>query len=297
MTNTVEPRIIDAHVHLWDAPSEKYPYAAGFEAVTPWLPTFTPEQHFAYSGQVGKVRMNLVQMTWYGLDHSYILDLIASDPETFVGTGIVAAVTDISLAEPAKQMVALSKRGCYAFRQREWSTGPLSGNSGRWMDYDGYDQMYQAGADNNLALSYLMGQDGLPEVDRMCTKYPETPIILDHVSGCRIKKGVFPEEALERLCAMSKHKRLMIKLGPFQALTDAGSPYLDLLPMIRRLTDAFGPERIMWESDSGGPVQMPDPHVDFPAAIALIRDHTDFLSEGDKDQILRKTAEDFFFNR
>ena len=297
MSEAGEHRIIDAHVHLWDAPSEKYPYASGFGTSNPWLPTFTPEEHFAYSGQVGKVRLNLVQMTWYGLDHSYILDLIASDPETFVGTGIVPAVTDISLAQPDKQMLALAERGCYAFRQRDGSTGPLVGDSGHWMDHEGYDRMYQAGAENNLALSYLMGPDGLPEVDRMCRKYPGTPVIIDHVCGSWIKKGVFPTEQLERLCAMAKHRRLMLKLGPFQALTDAGAPYLDLLPMIRRLADAFGPERLMWESDSGGPVWMPDPQVDFPAAIAVIRDHADFLSEGDKDQILWKTAEDFFFNR
>jgi hypothetical protein len=53
----------------------------------------------------------------------------------------------------------------------------------------------------------------------------------------------------------------------------------------------------MWESDSGGPVAMQDPHNDFAASISLIRDHADFLSPRDKEQILVKTAEDFFFNR
>ena len=53
----------------------------------------------------------------------------------------------------------------------------------------------------------------------------------------------------------------------------------------------------MWESDSGGPVWMQDPASDFAASIALIRDHAEFLSAGDKEQILFKTAADFFFNR
>ena len=53
----------------------------------------------------------------------------------------------------------------------------------------------------------------------------------------------------------------------------------------------------MWESDSGGPVRMKNPANDFAAAIALIRDHADFLSPSDKEQILVKTAENFFFNR
>ena len=59
--------------------------------------------------------MNLVQMTWYGLDHSYIADLIAQDPQTFVGTGMVSAVSDVRLPDPDKAMVALAARGIYAF--------------------------------------------------------------------------------------------------------------------------------------------------------------------------------------
>ena len=142
-----------------------------------------------------------------------------------------------------------------------------------------------------------MGTDDLPALDRMCTRYPETPVILDHVCGARIREGVFPEEQVEKLCGMAQHKRVMVKLGPFQALGDGKAPYLDLLPLIERVVDAFGPERCMWESDSGGPVVMNDPQTDYPAAIALIRDHAEFLSNSDKEQILFKTAEDFFFKR
>ncbi|MXZ34319.1 MAG: amidohydrolase, partial [Acidobacteria bacterium] len=38
------------------------------------------------------------------------------------------------------------------------------------------------------------------------------------------------------------------------------------------------------------------PHGIEPA-VALIRDHADFLSPADKEQILIKTADDFFFKR
>ena len=53
----------------------------------------------------------------------------------------------------------------------------------------------------------------------------------------------------------------------------------------------------MWESDSGGPIEMDNPIVDYPASIDIIRKHADFLSESDKDYLLFKTAENFFFNR
>ncbi|MAG37105.1 MAG: amidohydrolase [Dehalococcoidia bacterium] len=297
MSAVPQGRIVDAHIHVWSADTDSYPLAPGFDETDLWLPSFTPEDHAQYSQVVGSVRMNLVQMTWYGLDHSYIVDLIARDPQTFVGTGIVSAVSDVKLPDPDKAMVALADRGIYAFRVRGGQSQPPLGDSSRWLDRPGYEQMFAAGAEHNLALSFLMSVGDIPELDRMCRRFPETPVIIDHVCGIRIRDGIFPEADVRALCALARHKRVMVKLGPFQALGDGKAPYLDLLPLIRRVVDAFGPERCMWESDSGGPIPMAEPRRDYPAAIALIRDHADFLSATDKEAILVTTAERFFFQR
>jgi predicted TIM-barrel fold metal-dependent hydrolase len=273
--------------------------APGFYKGDLWLPSFTAEEFLQQCGSAGVGRANLIQMTWYGLDHSYIEDLIAADPGRFVGTGIVPAVTDVALPSPDKTMLELSRRGIYAFRVRGRSRGPKLGTGERWMDHPGYDKMFRAGAEHNLALSFLMWPDDLPELDRMCRLHPETPVIIDHL--CLIgTKGVFPEEQINALCAMATHRRVMVKVGAFYAFGSRKPPYLDLLPLIRRVVDAFGPERCMWESDSplvrpGSPVK--DPSCDCAAAVALIRDHADFLSSTDREQILIRTAEDFFFNR
>jgi predicted TIM-barrel fold metal-dependent hydrolase len=292
-------RIVDAHIHVWSPDFDTYPLAPGFTPEDLWLPSFTPDDHRAYSHACGKVRFNLVQMTWYGLDHRYILDLIAADPTTYVGTGIVPGVADVSLADPGKTMLALAEGGIRAFRVRGGKTGrPTAfGRIGRWLDYPGYDSMFKAGAEHDLALSFLMGVDDLPDLIRMCRRFPETPVILDHLCGVRIRNGIWPEQSIRALCRMARYPRVMVKLGPFQALGGGKAPYLDLLPLIERVVDAFGPERIMWESDSGGPVVMQDPHTHFAACLALIRDHAEFLSPADKESILVKTAESFFFNR
>ena len=94
----------------------------------------------------------------------------------------------------------------------------------------------------------------------------------------------------------------MIKIGAFYG-RGRTPPYLSLLPLIKRIVDAFGPERCMWESDAPFPPDRPSRHPlpevphGIEPAVALIRDHADFLSQSDKHQILTKTAEDFFFNR
>ena len=285
--------IVDAHVHVWTSDTEKYPLAAGFRKEDLWFPSFSIEELFTLYRPAGIRRANLIQMTWYGVDHSYILDAIASSPKQFVGTGIVPAVTDVSLASPDRTMVALAKGGIYAFRIRGRSTRPPLGDGLQWMDHPGFEKMFSAGAEHNLALSFLMTPDDLPELDRMCSRHPECPVIIDHF--CLIgRKGEFIDSEVQALLRMARHKRVMIKIGAFYALGAEKPPYLDMLPLIERVVEAFGPERCMWESDA--PLQAKAPHS-FEAAVSVIRDRSSFLSKADRDQILVKTAEDFFFNR
>ena len=122
-----EHRIVDAHVHIWSSDTKRFPLADGFRPEDLWVPSFSAERLLEEAHRSGVGRINLIQMTWYGLDHSYILDVIANDPEHFVGTGIIPAVTDVSLAGPDRTMVSLSKKGVYAFRVRGGSTRPSSG--------------------------------------------------------------------------------------------------------------------------------------------------------------------------
>ena len=242
------------------------------------------------------MRINLVQMTWYGLDHRYIIDLIESAPDTFVGTGIVSAVSDVSLPRPDRAMRDLAKCGIYAFRVRGGGAQPQWGQSDRWLEQEGYERMFAAGAEDNLALSFLMGPREIPELDRMCERFPETPVIVDHFAGVRVRDGQIDAGEMAALCGLARHPRVMVKLGPLHGVGDRRAPFLDTRELIRPVIEAFGAERCMWESDSGGPLGMEDPQQDFPATIDVIAE-ADFLSAEQKQLILSGTATRFFFER
>ncbi|MCX7388667.1 MAG: amidohydrolase family protein [Planctomycetales bacterium] len=87
------------------------------------------------------------------------------------------------------------------------------------------------------------------------------------------------------------------KAGPHQDLCvlriqKTQPPYLDLVPMIKRLFDAFGPDRLMWASDC--PYQLTAPST-YAAPIAIVRHRLDFVSADDRRKLLRTTAESKFF--
>ena len=117
--------------------------------------------------------------------------------------------------------------------------------------------------------------------------------MLAQVWGARIGiGGQFPETDLDNLCQLARHRNVYVKVSAFSALGGKKAPYLDLAPMIRRVLGAFGPERLMWATD--GPWQMMNGHK-YRDSIDLIRTRLDFLTDNDRQWLLRKTAEKVFF--
>ncbi|MDM8004867.1 MAG: amidohydrolase family protein [Phycisphaerae bacterium] len=277
------PGWIDAHVHVWTDDVSHYPLAPGFTKSQLQPPTFTPEELFAHCEPCGVRRINLIQMSYYGCDNRYMLDVMEQYPGRFAGTAIV----DLTARDVGDQMRRLKSHGVRAFRIYP---GLVKRPPAEWLRPDGCDEMFKVGAESDLAMSCLIDPDALPELDRMCRRYPDTPVIIDHL--CRIGiSGQIDQSQVDALCRMSRHKRVMVKVGAFYALGRKKPPYHDLLPLIRQVVGAFGPQRCMWETDC--PFQIV--HGTYEASLALIRDRCDFLSRSDREQILRKTAETFFF--
>ncbi len=280
---------IDAHVHVWTDDTIHYPLATGHKPEDMKPRRFTPEDLFKHTKPVGVDRINLIQMSFYGFDNRYMLDMMTLHKGVFSGT----AVIDPSADKPDRLMGELAKKGVRAFRiypGLERSIKPNVGKGEGWLKAAGYEQMFAAGAKNHQAMSCLIGPDALPELERMCRKYPSTPVIVDHL--CRIgTDGTIRDKDVTALCDMAKHKNVMVKVGAFYALGEKKPPYTDLAPLIQKVVKAFGVQRCMWESDC--PFQVVEQK--YQDSIDLVRKRLDFLSAEDKDWLLRRTAEKFFF--
>ena len=274
---------IDAHSHIWTPDTERYPLAPGFRRALMDPPSFTPEQLFQNAAPVGVNRVVLIQMSFYGYDNRYLLEAIAKTPERFRGVAVIHQDLD----NIAAAMCELKQQGVRGFR-----IYPKDRPVERWLSFENMRKMWACGAQENLAMCCLMDPDGLPEVERMCREFPDTPVVIDHL--CRIGvTGDIREADVKALCDAARHKNLSIKVSGFYALGQKKPPYLDLIPVIRRLYDAFGPQRLMWASDS--PFQTINGHS-YKASIELVQAKLDFLKPADLEWLLWKTAERVFFH-
>jgi len=273
---------IDAHVHVWTNDFARYPLDEGFQVAQMRVPRFLPEDILSLSKPSGVNRIVLIQMSYYRFDNSYMLDVIRAHPSVFRGIAIV----DWNADHPGERMRDLARQGVRGFRISPGGRAP-----DLWLQNRGLHEIFATGTAENLAMCPLIDPLALPALNQQCEKYPDTPVIVDHLSRVG-GNGTILNTDIDQLCKLARHPRVKVKLSAFYALGAKKPPHLDLVPLIRRVYDAFGPQRLMWASDC--PFQtLAESYED---SISLIRDRLDFLSSTDKDWILRRTAEEFFFS-
>lgn len=274
---------IDAHVHVWTPDVAKYPLADGFEVSQMKPASFTAEELFAHTQPNGVGRIVLIQMSYYRYDNRYMLDTMERFPGVFSGVAIV----DDSAADPGSTMRDLAAKGVRGFRINPGRTAVDA-----WIGSAGMAKMWETAADEGLAICPLIGPEALPTIGRMCERFPKTRVVIDHFARIGAD-GTIRGEQLDALARLADHPHVHVKTSAFYALGKKQPPYTDLAPMIRRMRDAFGAERLMWASDC--PYQVGPGH-NYADAIRLVREGLDFLTPDERRAILHDTAERVFFS-
>ena len=270
--------MIDAHIHVWTDDQSRYHRLPSSPDYPPRR--FTPDHFLQEVIPHGVRRAVLIQMSFYGFDNSYMLDAMRSHPGVFAG---VAQIDPVS-AELRSRIQSLKIQGVRGFR----IVGIHTAQS--WPDDPAMRQLWKHAAEESMAICPLINPDAIPVVDRMCELYPDTRVVIDHFARIGAT-GSIAEEDVQALCSLARHQNVFVKLSAFYALGRKTAPYHDLIPLIRRVFDAFGPSRLMWGSDS--PFQVENPHT-YSASISLISD-LDFATPAEKELLLRGTADSVFF--
>jgi predicted TIM-barrel fold metal-dependent hydrolase len=273
---------VDAHSHVWSPDVERWPLAKGQTKADLAPRSFTPEELFKLAEPERVGRVVLIQHSVYHLfDNSYLIDCAARLPGRFSLVGMI----DDRQPGAGEKLRELLPKGVRGLR----ITPRVSGE--KWLEGSGMEALWKTGGETGQAMCCLIDPSHLPGVAAMCGRHSETPVVIDHFARVGAD-GTIREADVASLCGLAKYKHVSVKLSAYYALGKKQPPYEDLIPLIRRVIDAFGVERCMWASDA--PYQVGPGHT-YAASISLIRDRLTGLSAGDKEWLLTKTAERVFF--
>ncbi len=273
---------IDAHSHIWTTDLKKYPLRNNQPVDVLAPESFTDDELMAIAQPEGVGRVVLIQHhPYHGFDNSYLIDTWKKHPKRF---RIVGQIDD---SKPGVDplMREMLKTGVTGFR-----IGPRE-DQPKWLASEGMQLMWKTAAETRQSMCCLINPDNLPELDEMCKKFPDTPVVIDHFARIG-EDGQIRESHVDRLCNLAKHKTIVVKISAYYAFGKKTPPHDEMVPMIKRLCETYGPNRLMWASDC--PYQVSGLNT-YASSISLIRDHIDFVTAEERRMLLRTTAESTFF--
>lgn len=274
---------IDAHVHVWTPDFERYPISKNFSKKSVNPPSYSPDDLAESQKGTGVKRTVLIQMSFYEFDNSYMLDVINAEPKRFSGVAIVDETQD----NVAQKMKGLAERGVRGFRLYAFPDRVKT-----WDTSEGIQTMWRTGAAENLAMCCLTDPASLGMIHKICSQHPDTTVVIDHFARIGMKGEIDPSQ-LDQLLALSQFPNTYVKTSAFYALGKKAPPHTELGPMIHKLRDEFGADRLIWGSDCPYQVQGEN---NYEASVDLITKKLPFLKESEIQSLMQGTAQKLFFS-
>jgi predicted TIM-barrel fold metal-dependent hydrolase len=266
--------IVDAQVHMWKANSPDWPWDPG---VKPQLPEpFTYERALALMDEAGVDRVVIVPP---GLNYrnDYAIEAHQKHPNRF------AVMGRIPLDDPnAKALVP-------KWKQQPGMLGArLSFNSPdtiAWLKNGTADWFWPAAEKAGVPVMFLAF--GLVNLfEPIAAKHPGLTLIIDHMGvNTAIAKSGKTEGAIGHAVALAKYPNVSVKLSNLPNSSLEPYPFKDLNPHIKRLFDAYGPQRCHWGTDVTNGLG----RVGWRQRLTHFTEAIDFMSEQDKDWVLGRS--------
>jgi predicted TIM-barrel fold metal-dependent hydrolase len=263
--------IVDAQVHIWQADTPEHPWVPGSKAQMP--EPFTIEKLVAAMDDAGVDRAIIVPPSWVGDRIDYALEAAKRYPQRLAVMGRIPLKTPMTVEELSRWKAQPGLLGI-----RLTFLGPAAG-----MLTDGTtDWLWPAAEKAGVPIMFLTAGT-LPLFGQIAERHPGLTLIIDHmgISSQVVAQKKVPE-AVDAAAALAKYPNVSIKLSAAPAYSSEPYPYKDMHEHIKRLFDAYGPQRSYWGSD----VTQGFAKASYKERVAHFLQELEFLSEQDKDWVM-----------
>jgi L-fuconolactonase len=265
-------RVIDSHVHVWKA-DPKYPWAK--ETTKPPATDATAEMLLDLMKANGVEKTVIIQVIHYRWDNSYLADVLKRYPSDFRG---VARVNPESPDAPDDLSRLVEQQGFRGVR-----ISPAANASGDWIHGPLMPPLWKRCDALKVPMTVLAPVTRMPEVGQLIEKFPGLTVVIDHMADSPLDK---PDQ-LNMLIALKRYPKVFVKVSHTWSLSKQPYPYLDSQAQVKRLYDAFGPQRLM----AGTDWPLVEGYCGYAKAVAMVRDQMKFLNDDDKSWMMSKTIE------
>ncbi|HET8524734.1 MAG TPA: amidohydrolase family protein [Thermomicrobiales bacterium] len=268
------PVIIDAHTHIWSPNVQAYPWAPLNQVPLPTTPA-SADDLIARLDELGIAGAICIQPSVYGYDHAYLNAMLTTHAHRLAGVCLVNPVRESGPAELRRLVQDYGYRGL--------RLNPMADPDPRWLDGPEGTPLWQAAIDLELVVSILIAPHQLSRLLTAAHRYPAATIVIDHLGRCTPQTTTVH---IQDLLHLADRPNVSVKISALSTLSGQPYPYPNLHPLIKRVYDAYGPDRLLWGTDF--------PHIldDGPYADSLhaVQDTMPFIKQADLPSILGGNA-------
>jgi predicted TIM-barrel fold metal-dependent hydrolase len=264
--------VVDTHLHCFaGADDARFPYHAD----GPYRPAeaATPEHLLRVMDEAGIDRAIVVHPEPYQDDHRYLEHCLAVGGKRLKGTCLYFAGRDSGMDALVKRLPIVAGR-IHAYAPERLPPFGKPELRALWKRIAGLGIAVQLHFEPRYA----------PGFEPLIREFPRTTVIIDHLG--RPLQGT-PEEH-EVVVRWSRFPNTVMKLSSFQPETQY--PHRRVAPIIRRLSDAYGPDRLLY----GGGFGAEATGASYRATVERARSFIAHLSAPDQAKVLGGTAARLF---
>ncbi len=261
--------IVDAQVHVWGADSAERPWPEGRagDAQKPY--PVTKELVLAGMNEAGIDRAILVPPSWEGDRNDIALEAAETHPDRFAVMGRLPVES-----ADASALVALKAQPGMLGARFTFHTAA----SHPWLTDGTADWLWTAAEEADIPLMvFVPGSAAVLEA--VAEQHPGLRLILDHLALSQ-GKGDEAFANLDQVLRLSRFANVAVKASGLPCFTEETYPFPGLHKHIRRVFDAFGPERMFWGTDW---TRLP---CSWREAVNLFTEELPWLTAQDKDLIM-----------
>ncbi len=271
VSTLAEYPVLDPHVHVWKH-DPGFPFASGAK-----VPNYdaTPEMLLDLMHANGISKAVIIQVIHYRYDNRYLATVLRQYPQHFKG---VCRVDPLDPAAPDHLSEVSALPGFRGVR-----LSPEAGPEGDWIRGPLMPPLWTRCKSLGVPMTLLAPIDRMPDVQPLIERFPDITVVIDHMADCPVDRP----EKLNDLIALRRYPRVYVKISHTWSLSKGAYPWLDAQTLVKRLYDAFGPQRLMWATD--WPIAKE--RATYRQRLTVVRDDMPFLNAGDKEWMLSKTVE------
>lgn len=274
---------VDIHPHVISDDEGRYPPAPLFGKRSDWSQErpCTVETLIAAMDEAGVDKAAVVHSsTTYGFDNSYVVDSCNRYPGRLIAVGSV----DLLASDATDTLRRWADRGLAGLRL-------FTGGSTKEFDPSELDDprafpAWELCGQLGLTMCIQTGPIGLPQVTALAKRFPDVPIILDHLGRPDITDGP-PYRAAQSLFDLAPIPSIYLKLTP-RIMSDSTKGAATPETFFPKLIATFGAERLAWGSN------FPTTPGTLAEIKATARKRLATLSERDREWIFARTAQTLY---